>query len=435
MGLYDQNYDSIFRGGATPQGAPPVDDATAQAQRWLAEQAARRAAAAASRASAVSPVGAVAAAPAAPVAQGALYKTGRFLGRAVGRFGPISALGAMGFGMADQAQAIQEDPNKSDLVERGLQVLSGADITGYGGWLGRKLAGRTEPLTTLPARTAPASTLPPAASAPAIDWQGGPGGGEAAPAVAPGLPPLRPWTEADLLGSRIPEPGTGAVRMGRGAIHTIDARAQLPMAGSEVVSSGAAPAPEVGARTMRTIDTRGPVPTITTTSTGRGANRLPDVGGFYGATARLRNIAQDNAAKAAQARMEMQYGGTAQKNVAAAANENLRTAAAHEHLRLNPTDFSGAAGIASGRVQPREAVTVTPSIGGAAGHENDVIIAPHGPGAIPRIETPVRYASQANLETDMAARNLKGSAGARKIIAEYEKRGINTSRLDISKIQ
>ena len=84
--------------------------------------------------------------PAAASATGPLYGAGKFLGRMAGRFGPAVGLGAMGFGMADQAAAIQDDPESKPLVERTLQVLSGADVTGFGAWMGRKLTGRPEPV-------------------------------------------------------------------------------------------------------------------------------------------------------------------------------------------------------------------------------------------------------------------------------------------------
>src|SRR6266850_2132193 len=99
---------------------------------------------------------------------------------------------------------------------------------------------------------------------------------------------------------------------------------------------------------------------VTPATTGRAANGLPDIAGFFGATAHLRNIAQDNALKAAAAKVQLEYGPKA----ATAENESLRTRLALQHILENPGDTAGAAAVAAGRSQGVGAYSTIPSITG-----------------------------------------------------------------------
>ncbi len=61
-----------------------------------------------------------------------------------GTYGAPLALTTMGLGMADKAIEGVDTATPDNRVERGLNILSGADVTGFGGWLGRKLTGRAD---------------------------------------------------------------------------------------------------------------------------------------------------------------------------------------------------------------------------------------------------------------------------------------------------
>lgn len=146
-----------------------------------------------------------------------------------------------------------------------------------------------------------------------------------------------------------------------------------------------------------------------------GRRGLPDVGAFFGATAHLRNIAQDNALKAAAAKVQLEYGPKA----ATAENERLRTQLAIQHLLENPGDTAGAAAVAAGRSQGVGAYSTIPSITG-----NDVITTNRRTGEA-NIQTPKRFATEQHVSADMANRKMTRA----QVISAYEKQGIDTSRL------
>jgi len=81
-----------------------------------------------------------AAVPAAPT--GLAYGAGKAVGRMVGgRLVPALAIGDMGFGMADQAEATTVGATPENRPERALQILAGADVTGLGARIGRMVSG------------------------------------------------------------------------------------------------------------------------------------------------------------------------------------------------------------------------------------------------------------------------------------------------------
>jgi len=80
------------------------------------------------------------AAPTAPT--GVAYGAGKAVGKAVGgRLVPALAIGDMGFGMADQAEATTAGATPENRPERALKILAGADVTGLGARIGRTLSG------------------------------------------------------------------------------------------------------------------------------------------------------------------------------------------------------------------------------------------------------------------------------------------------------
>lgn len=196
----------------TSEAAPLSYDA--EVQKRLSEMAQRRAfgaGGATPAATVTSPV--VPSVAAVPKPTGLAYRLGKWGGRI---FAPLG-LGAMGIGMADKAAEINASPESKGAIENTLNVLSGADITGFGGWLGRKLTGRPEPTvpTILPAPPGPVPGAPLEESGqfPAIPMTG------VVPPVG-ATPPVAPFTAADVRGTRIPTPGTGAILNNRTGVVT-----------------------------------------------------------------------------------------------------------------------------------------------------------------------------------------------------------------------
>lgn len=209
----------------------PLPTLDAQAQEWLRNRAQTRAMGAVPAA----PVAAPAAPVAAPAAGGAV----KSLGRMAGRFGAPLALGAMGLGVIDKMQEVQAAPGVQDPSESLLKILSGADVTGLGGWLGRAMTGRTEP--------AAAPAVAPAAGAPATPTSFGAVPafqsqvravdnrimGDTTARLYPDGPPLTSFGAADITGRGIPVSGTGGVMNSRGVVSDIDSRETLTPADIE----------------------------------------------------------------------------------------------------------------------------------------------------------------------------------------------------------
>jgi hypothetical protein len=205
--------------------------------------------------------------------------------------------------------------------------------------------------------------------------------------------PVTAMTPADVRGSTIPASGTGAIMNSRTGVVT-------------------------------NLDSRGAEPEPAAPRTGRTANGLPDVGGFFGATAHLRQIAQDNALKTARAKMQLEYGNKAAQGAhyeAQATNENLRTAAAAAHLRAYPGDFAMAASIASGRIQPPDQKVFLPTM-----DQGKVDVGDRRSGAIERVSVQPRP-TENDILADMKAINkaTKKPYTREEVIAAYRARGIN----------
>lgn len=161
-------FDNLLRGGQP--GASSRLASSLPAEALSAEGQAARAAAAARAIPTAAPV---AAAPPAGLA----YNAGRLVGRGFGaltRLAAPLALGSMAAGAGEKA--LNPQNASADVVERGLEIASGADITGFGAWLGSKLTGRVAP-TAAPATGAhatPERSAFTSAAAPAADPLAGP---------------------------------------------------------------------------------------------------------------------------------------------------------------------------------------------------------------------------------------------------------------------
>lgn len=159
----------------------PASSFDAEVQKRLANMAQTRA-----TGGPVAPSVAVPSAPTAPTGWGA---RARLLmtraGTAAGRVLPAVALGQMGYGMARNAVDTTATATPGNFVERGLKILSGADVTGVGGWLGRLLSGGAPSV-------APAGGMETSGTPPVGGWGAKPAQASVAPApdmaFAPGAP-------------------------------------------------------------------------------------------------------------------------------------------------------------------------------------------------------------------------------------------------------
>ena len=120
----------------------------------------------------------------APSRTGVGYKAGRLVGRGFGaltRLAAPLALGSMAVGMGEKA--VSPANENAGAIERGLEIASGADITGFGAWLGNKLTGR-----------GPAPGIVPAANTGVAPEGGVPSPMGAASVTSPAAPPVNPLT-------------------------------------------------------------------------------------------------------------------------------------------------------------------------------------------------------------------------------------------------
>ncbi len=219
-----------------------------------------------------------------------------------------------------------------------------------------------------------------------------------APRYAPGQEPTTTLNAGDFEGRprdwRTPASGTGAVfRPSTGEVINVDSR------GSGATGTGFyAP--------------------------GRTANGLPNIGGFYGATARLRNIAQDNASTIARGKLAVEMAGkgaTAAHAAAQAEQLGLLSAAARAHLATHPGDYAGAAAVATGRPIPKDNFSVPfPPLD----EKGPVTRLNRGTGAVERVQ-PTQFATEANITASMTARKLTRA----KAIEEYKKSGYDVSKI------
>jgi len=282
----------------------------------------------------------VAQAPAAPAQPASrAYRAGRLLGRGARALNlPALPLGTMGFGMADIAAATESGATRENRPERALQILSGADITGLGGALGRLLTGRPAyPSSGIEGPATQASRARGVVSAaPQLQSRVAFGGADVEDATL-GIPqdftPIRTDLDAEqmLRENYAPQRGTGAIRLGSGPARVIDTR------GRPAEVAPAAPA-----------------------STGNFA------GDFTGALLNLKQVSGDNARRAAQARADaaaLAARGTAARGAAALQMSELSARFAAEHLRANPGDIAGAAAILHGRSQGAGDNVFFPGIG------------------------------------------------------------------------
>lgn len=207
-------------------------------------------------------------APAVTAAQpGKAFRAARLAGkgaRALGaaRLTPALAIGAMGFGIADKIQETENNAFPENRPERALKILSGADITGIGGRIGRFLTDRPEP--------AEAGTLGPA------------GRDFLASGRSPDLParlPAAAPASADETGPSI------ADELLRAPTHTIPS-------GTGAISFGARPA--------QLVDTRGGSRADNSPKLNRTGNPAGD---FTQAILGLKRISGDNERRLAQGKV------------------------------------------------------------------------------------------------------------------------------------
>lgn len=266
----------------------------------------------------------------------------------------------------------------------------------------------------MPAASA-ASAPKPVATTPLTD-QPDYAAGFTPPAAAPALgamPAVAPMTAAGIRGTGVPTPGTGAFVNNRtGAVTNLDTREVGPNAGPMVDAAtydrmrGFAPRSVSADRYNPTtaagsffqagadMKTRANTEAAQLTN----AKLLYDVAKTQG-TNRVTMRGQDLTADTARAKLGAEAGlRTAQtlEHGAKAENEATRTAAAQAYLRANPGDYAGAAGIASGRPLPTDKFGAMPSMTG-----NDVITYDKSGKNPPRIQTPLRPVSEADIQTTM----------------------------------
>jgi hypothetical protein len=258
--------------------------------------------------------------------------------------------------------------------------------------------------------TPPVGTAAQAVAAPAAPPMGGWNSGQdlplgAAPAAAGTRPPVAPMTAGQIqngaLGSlgAVPAAGTGGIMNTRtGAVMNLDTRNP-----DGTVSAPAAPA--------------------------RPQSYAEMVGAGLGARMQLKMIGNKQAADQAEKHWGMEYAGKAEQGAhfgAQAANENLRTAAALEHLKANPTDFGGAAVIASGRLQPQDKYSV-PMGGVPLDPTKGPTLVVNNHTGQPELRTPTTRATEQTIKDTLTAHpELKGSRTA--AIAALK----NTGRYDIT---
>lgn len=325
---------------------------------------------------------------------GMMYAGGKMLGKAVGRFGPIAGLGAMGFGMADKMAEVQADPESRGAVERTLQVLSGADVTGFGGWVGRKLAGLPDPLPPMSSS---------AASAPATAT---PIGSTATPAtMGPDfIPASGNGAEVDWLNSR-----DGAWAAPHGASPGIGAQLEAGPATTAVSSSRDA--------NGNLVLTNAPPGPAGPGAEPQGFQAAPgSLASFFGAAMRQRQAgAQDKAAQAAALKLPEFMKTGAEASIL---SERMKLAAAE-------TDPARKAAILAGHVMPEPKLQAPPNMQPLSGDKDQsgVVFDP-AKGAFRKVPI-TQAATTANIDAALAG-SMKGKTRA-QVIQAYKDKGYDVS--------
>lgn len=271
------------------------------------------------------------------------------------------------------------------MAATGLGAIPAALLTGaagVAGYMAPDFVGsaidRWRNRSATPAPAAPAATpAAPLAFTPTVqDLPYDPAGFGVEPSIATPTSAPAPFTAEDVRGARVPARGTGAILNTRTG-------------------------------TVTNLDTRGAEPIAVPVADG-------SVGSYVGALMNQRRAAAIAARDLAVTKAGLQYGGTAAKNLAAAENEELRTAAAIAHLQANPGDFAGAAAAAAGRAQPPKYSVPFPPMSDTG----PVTRIEARSGAIERV-VPRQQASKADFEAD-----VKRLGSKERVLAEYARRNI-----------
>lgn len=190
-------------------------------------------------------------------------------------------------------------------------------------------------------------------------------GTQARPLPAPGpgaLPGVAPMTATDIRGTAVPPSGTGGfVNNATGAVTNLDTRVAGPGAEAGGFVNRAAPG---------------------------------SLASFFGAAMNQKQIAATETRDLAKAKLAQEFAlklPGAMKDTAEAGNVSLRSQAAQAHLAANPGDYAGAAGIASGRIQPGDKHVFLPTMDG-----NKVDVGNKATGAIQR-KTPLPQINEADI--------------------------------------
>ena len=366
----------------------------------------------------------------------ALRTAGRFgarlagtTGRAVAPFaGPAAGalmVGAETLGVADKAN----DPNATgyDVATRAAEGVGRLGAMGAGAGLGAAAGSAFGPVGTAVGGVVggTAGYLLPNAIYAARDWWRG---RDAAPAKA--VPTAAPVTAPTQLA--VPNTGAatirgvessyGAVPAPANAAFTTPTAADISGTGIPVSGTGGFVNTRTGAVTA--IDSRGAPgygaeSGVATTSRADGS-----VGSYVGALMNQRQAATTQARQLAQQKYQLEYGNRAAQGAhyaAQASNENLRTTAALAHLAKNPGDYAGAAGIASGRMQPQEQNVFLPTM-----DQGKVDVGNRRTGGVERVTVQPRP-TESDIAADMKRINpaTKKPFTREEVLGAYRVRGIN----------